>query len=216
MDEPEQVTRRQESPDNGRIGDFVRASVFRVLAVLAIHIDLDRREVTGCCVDRRTAGLRTEEAVRLCHQQWIDLIVRSRRHHAGTRGLPDDIATPYTPYIRPAEAGGRASSLNDVVHEHRVGCTESIRTAGLEVVAHIVDKRVESNLTVVRPVVARERSAVGDFSVTIADINAGAALEIVAKDLVAVTENPHTSRVAEIVAVDETFVAVPQREFASR
>jgi len=143
------------------------------------------------------------------------LIVRSGRHDAETRGLPDDIATPNTARVGPAKAGGRSSSLQDVVREHRVGGAEPIRAAGLEVVALIVDERVECDFTVVRPVVARERSAVGDFSVTVADINAGSALEVVAKDLMAVAENPHAASVAEIIAVDEAFVAVPQREFAS-
>ena len=63
---------------------------------------------------------------------------------------------------------------------------------------------------------AREWSAVGDFSVAVADINVGCALEVVAKDLVAVAENPHAFSVSKIVAVDDAFVAVPQRELASR
>jgi hypothetical protein len=106
--------------------------------------------------------------------------------------------------------------LHDVVRENRVGGAEPVRAAGHEVVAYIVEERVERDFTAVRPVVARERSPVGDLSVTVSDINAGGGLEIVAKDLVAVAENSHAAAIAEVVAVYAALVAVPQAEFAAR
>jgi len=119
------------------------------------------------------------------------------------------------PCVQTIETGSRSASLDDVVGEDSVCRAQTVRATGHKKIPRIIDESVESNHTVVRPIMARQRSAVSDLSVTIADVDPNCCLKIIAEHLMPIAIDAHPGAVAKIIAIDKAVITVTKREFAA-
>src|SRR5262249_13342357 len=123
-------------------------------------------------------------------EQGIDASRPACRHIAVRGRSEDDI--PLEPGVRrrPAQTEDCPGvGLNDVVAEYEISRAQSTCPGGHDDALIVIDQGIERDSRPVGPVVARQRSSIGDLAVAVADLDAWiTVLEVVAINLVVVAE----------------------------
>ena len=110
---------------------------------------------------------------------------------------------------RRADAGHVAASLKDVVRDHCVRRAESASSPAHLIMQAVIHESIENDDIIVRSIMAGQRIAVINIAIAIAHVHGNRiGFEIVGKDLVAVSENPHALCIAHVIPIIKAIVSV--------